>query len=163
MKKVAQNTFPLFLVGAVILLAGGLYGCQKAGDETKQQLVSLVDSAAALVASEGAPQACEAFKQPDSQWFNKDTYIFIEDMDGIEVCYPPDVSLEGQNLMNLQNSTGEFVIQMIHEAVKTEPSGWVEYNWPKPGESTDSRKSTYLRKIQSDGKTLIVGSGVYLD
>ena len=163
MKKVALNTFPLFLIGAVILLTGVLYACQKASDEAIQQLVLLVDSAAALVASEGAKQACEAFKQPGSQWFDEDTYIFIEDMDGTEVCYPPDPSLEGQHLMNLQNSNGTSVAQKIIETVKTEPSGWVEYMWPKPGESTDSKKLTYVKKIQSGGKTFIVGSGIYLD
>ena len=163
MKKVALNTFPLFLIGAVILLTGVLYACQKASDEAKQQLVLLVDSAAALVASEGAKQACEAFKQPGSQWFDEDTYIFIEDMGGTEVCYPPDPSLEGQNLMYLQNSNGKFVVQKIIEMLKTEPSGWVEYMWPKPGESTDSKKLTYVKKIQPGDKIFIVGSGIYLD
>ena len=163
MKKVALNTFPLFLIGAVILLTGVLYACQKASDEAKQQLELLVDSAAALVSSEGAKQACEAFKQPGSQWFDEDTYIFIVDMDATQVCYPPDPSLEGQNQMNLQDSYGTFVVQKIIETVKTEPSGWVEYMWPKPGESADSKKLSYVNKIQSGGKTFIVGSGIYLN
>ncbi len=87
MKKVALNTFPLFLIGAVILLTGVLYACQRASDEAKHQLVLLVDSAAALVSSEGAKLACEAFKQPGSQWIHDDTYIFIIHMNG-PVCHP---------------------------------------------------------------------------
>ncbi len=43
MKKVALHSFPLFLIGAVMLLTGVLYACQKASDEAKQQLVLLVD------------------------------------------------------------------------------------------------------------------------
>ncbi len=117
MKKVALHSFPLFLIGAVMLLTGVLYACQKASDEAKQQLVLLVDSAAALVSSDGAKQACEAFKQSGSQWFDEDTYIFIEDMDVTEICYPPDPSVEGQNIMNLQNSKGTFVVQKIRETI----------------------------------------------
>ncbi len=112
---------------------------------------------------EGAKQACEAFKQPGSQWFDEDTYIFIDDTDGTQVCYPPDPSVEGQNQMNLQDSNGTFVVQKIIETVKTEPSGWVEYMWPKPSESADSKKLSYVKKIQSGGKTFIVGSGIYLN
>ena len=162
MKKVALNTFPLFLIGAVILLTGVLYACQKASDEAKQQLVLLVDSAAALVSSEGAKQACEAFKQPGSQWLHDDTYIFINDMKG-PVCHPAYPDLEGQNLLNVQDASGIFFAREIVAAVKTKPSGWVEYTFPQPGTDKDAKKLAYVKKVESGGETLIVGSGIYLD
>ncbi|MCI0401013.1 MAG: cache domain-containing protein [Gammaproteobacteria bacterium] len=163
MKTAALNARPLFLIWAVLLLTGALYACQRASDESKQQLVSLVDSAAALVSSEGAERACEAFKQPDSQWFHDDTYIFIDDMSGTVICHPADPNLQGQNLTNLQDPKGTFVFQEIVAAVQTNPSGWVEYTWPKPSEGKDAKKLTYVKKVESGGKTLIVGSGIYLD
>ena len=163
MNKVALKTFPPFHIVAVILLTGILYACQKASDETKQQLVSLVDSAAALIASEGAERACQAFKQADSQWLHVDTYIFIYDMNGTVICQPAYPDSEGQNLMNFQDPNGTFLIREIVAAVQTAPSGWVEYIWPKPSEGKNAKKLTYVKKVESGGETLIVGSGIYLD
>ena len=40
--------------------------------------------------------------------------------------------------------------------------GWVNYVWPRPGQTTPSPKSTYVvRVIGPDGKRYIVGSGGY--
>ena len=41
--------------------------------------------------------------------------------------------------------------------------GWVDYLWNKPGEDKVSEKSSYIKQVEVDGETLIVGVGVYLD
>ncbi len=49
------------------------------------------------------------------------------------------------------------------ETVKTQGSGWIDYMWPKPGESEPSKKMTYVKKVKVGEETFIVGSGFYTD
>ncbi|MCI0401043.1 MAG: cache domain-containing protein [Gammaproteobacteria bacterium] len=163
MRKTALDSLPLLSIGVFILSTGVLLASPTASDASKNRLVSFVDSAAALVESKGEQEACVEFKQPGSQWFHGDTYVFINDMDGTIVCHPGHPDWEGQNLLSLQDSNGTFVIEEIIDAVKTSPSGWAEYMWPKPSEGRDAMKLTYVNKVESGGKTLLVCSGIYLD
>lgn len=48
------------------------------------------------------------------------------------------------------------------ELVKSTSSGWVDYLWPKPGDSLSTQKSTYVSKARLGDKWLLVGCGVYL-
>ena len=50
----------------------------------------------------------------------------------------------------------------MFDLLKKQDSGWVEYMWPKPGESLSTLKSSYVRKATLDGRPVIVGCGVYL-
>ncbi|MCX5680781.1 MAG: cache domain-containing protein [Candidatus Omnitrophica bacterium] len=45
----------------------------------------------------------------------------------------------------------------------TKGAGWVNYLWPKPGQSVPSKKQTYVRKVKYGEEIFIVGSGAYLD
>jgi signal transduction histidine kinase len=46
--------------------------------------------------------------------------------------------------------------------VQTSGSGWVNYMWPKPGESVSTQKSAYVSKAKLGEKWVLVGCGVYL-
>jgi signal transduction histidine kinase len=55
------------------------------------------------------------------------------------------------------------VIQTLINAVRTKFSGWVQTMWPKLSEGKDAKKLTYVKRVDSGGKALVVGSGIYLD
>jgi len=48
------------------------------------------------------------------------------------------------------------------EVVQTRGSSWVDYMWPKPGESISTQKSAYVAKAKMGDQWVLVGSGVYL-
>ena len=54
-----------------------------------------------------------------------------------------------------------FVREML-DVVQKQGSGWVDYLWPKPGESVSTLKSAYVSKARLGDKTVLVGCGVYL-
>jgi cytochrome c len=84
----------------------------------------------------------------------------VDGMDGIVLVHPPDAKVEGQNL--LQDPASKNVMALLIEKAKTERTGWIEYMWPKPGESTPSKKISYIRKVKMpDGREIIVGAGMY--
>lgn len=124
----------------------------------KEELVLFVDAAVELVESEGE----EAF--PDfytDQWIDGDLYIFIWQLDGIRRVYPPDPEAVNQDMSNLQDYD-EKPIGNIFIETAIEGDGWVEYMWPKPGETQPSRKLTYIKRADYEDSSYLVGAGVYI-
>ncbi|MBU1344206.1 MAG: cache domain-containing protein, partial [Proteobacteria bacterium] len=62
-------------------------------------------------------------------------YYFASSMDGIDQLYPVSPEFEGKNLIDLQDSKGNFVIQDEIDIVKTKNEGFVTHFWPMPGEN----------------------------
>jgi len=54
--------------------------------------------------------------------------------------------------------TPEINVQALQQGL-----GWIDYMWPKPGESKPSKKSSYIKKVKVGEETFIVGSGLYTD
>jgi signal transduction histidine kinase len=92
----------------------------------------------------------------------KDAYVFVVDSKGNELVNPAFPNLEGRNLLDLKDTQGKLLIREMFDVVKTRGSGWVDYMWPKPGESVATRKSTYVTRAKLGDEWALVGSGVYL-
>lgn len=92
----------------------------------------------------------------------KDAYIFVFDMQGIDLVNPGFPSLEGRNLMDLKDAHGKPLVREMFEVVQTSDSGWVDYMWPKPGESVSTQKSAYVSRAKMGDQWMLVGCGVYL-
>ncbi len=45
--------------------------------------------------------------------------------------------------------------------VQTKGSGWVDYMFPKPGETKPSQKWSYVTKVVVDGTPGVLGAGFY--
>ncbi|MCD6585815.1 MAG: cache domain-containing protein, partial [Desulfobacteraceae bacterium] len=59
-------------------------------------------------------------------------YYFAVSMDGVEQLYPVRPELEGKNLMDLQDSHGNFVIRDEINMIKKSKEGFITDFWPKP-------------------------------
>jgi cytochrome c len=150
----------IFLFAAIIFVAPEFSISQEPQSEEPKQTMALVDQAAALLESKGTDAFAE-FRKKDSQWLKGDTYIFAFDMNGVEVFHPIQPDLEGKSIIDMKDANGKPFIQEMIEISNTKGSGWVEYMWPKPGESEPSKKMTYIKKVKTGDDTLIVGSGYY--
>lgn len=106
--------------------------------------------------------AFQVFHDPAGPYILKDAYIFMADMNGVELVNPAFPNIEGRKLLDLQDSHGKFLYREMIQLVKTQGEGWLDYMWPKPGESVSTRKSTYVHAAKLDGQTVLVGCGVYL-
>ena len=145
---------------AVLGILGGVLSIANA--DPKEKVVSLVDKAAALVASQG-DKAFAEFRKKESEWLKGELYVFVDDLDGNNLCHPVTPDLEGQNLLSMKDADGkEFVKEML-ELLKTKDAGWVEYTWKKPGSAAASKKLAYVKKTVCNGKPVLVGSGIYAD
>jgi len=102
------------------------------------------------------------FHDPTGPFIAKDAYIFVFDPQGIDLVNPGFPNLEGRKLLDLKDAHGKQPVREMFEVVQTSGSGWVDYMWPKPGESVPTQKSAYVSRAKMGDQWVLVGCGVYL-
>ncbi len=127
----------------------------------REFVVDMVNKAVAEVEKNGTA-SFENFHDPKSIFMAKDAYIFVVDTSGVEHVNPAFPNLEGRNLKDLKDTQGKLLVQDMFKVVRSKGAGWVNYMWPKPGESVSTQKSTYVSKANLGDSWVMVGCGVYL-
>jgi signal transduction histidine kinase len=128
-----------------------------------QKIVALVEKAAALVSKQGKAAFAE-FRKPDSEWFSGTKYLFAYDMKANVLLNPAFLKREGTNVAGQTDANGKhFHDEIIKTAQSAKGSGWVDYMFPKPGESRPSHKWTYVKRVDFDGVPGLLGAGFYPD
>lgn len=123
---------------------------------TRAEVVEYVNRAAAIVAAKG-PDACTTLQQP--AWFADDWYIFVLDGEGRTLCHPARPEMTGNLLHDLVDANGKHFGDEFMTAAR-QGGGWVDYVWPRPGETVPTPKSTYVVRVTAAGGTAyVVGSG----
>jgi signal transduction histidine kinase len=124
-------------------------------------VVDLVNTAVERIEQRGEG-AFPLFRDPRGPFIAKDAYVFVVDMQGVELVNPAFPNLEGRNLLDAKDTNGKYLVRDMLDVVERQGSGWVDYMWPKPGESVSRQKSTYVAKARIGNRWVLVGSGVYL-
>ena len=124
-------------------------------------VVDLVTDAVGQIERDGR-KAFPLFYDPAGPFVAKDAYVFVIDMNGVELVNPAFPNLEQRNLLDLKDTQGKPLVREMLDVVTSRGSGWVDYMWPKPGESVSTRKSTFVTKASMGAQWVLVGSGVYL-
>jgi len=127
----------------------------------KAFVVDMVKDAVGRIEKFGE-KAFPDFRDRTGPFFAKDAYVFVIDPAGTDLVNPAFPNLEGRNLLDVKDTEGKQLIREMLATVESRGSGWVDYMWPKPGDSVSTRKSAYVSRANVDGKWLLVGSGVYL-
>lgn len=128
---------------------------------TKEQLVTFVKDAVALVKEQGE-KAYPLFRQQGGRWWQENSYIFVYDLNGKTLVLPPQTQIEGTNRWNTKDENGLYYVREMINQLKKASSGWITYVYPKPGETTASPKTSYFEKVKVGSKYILVGSGMYL-
>lgn len=143
--------------GKTYIIGSGMYT-----DRMESEfVVDAVKNAVAQIEKSGEA-AFPQFYDPTSPYIAKDEYVFVINMNGVELVNPPFPALEGRNIMDLKDTRGKYLVREMFEVIQKKGSGWVDYMWPKPGESVSTLKSTYVSKAKFGDSWVMVGSGVYL-
>jgi len=124
---------------------------------TRGAVKAYVKSAAKVIAKSGP--SCDAFKSKD--WMAGDYYIFVTGPDDRLVCHP-NSSMVGKANADIVDANGKKVGVELIKAARKKGGGWVNYVWPRPGQTTPVPKTSYAMRVKgSDGKWYVVGSGGY--
>ena len=113
----------------------------------------------------GAGRDDEAAKEQakailSSMKFGDDGYFFVYANDGLNIVHPRMPDLVGQNLWNMRDTNGTYVIRELIQRAK-EGGGFQRYLWPKPSTGRIERKLGYSVELPRWGWML--GTGIYLD
>ena len=124
---------------------------------TPDEAVALVQKAVAYMKANGKEKAYAEFNNPNGQFKDRDLYIFVIDMTGLEWANGANQKIVGKNVLDLKDADGKPMVRNFIELAKTKGKGWVDYKWPNPVQKTVESKSTYLEKYED----VLVASGIY--
>lgn len=124
-------------------------------------VVDLVTDAVGQIERNGT-KAFPLFYDPAGRFMAKDAYVFVIDMNGVELVNPVFPNLERRVLLDLKDTQGKPLVREMLDVINSRGSGWVDYMWPKPGDSISTRKSTFVTKARMGDQWVLVGAGVYL-
>jgi methyl-accepting chemotaxis protein len=91
--------------------------------------------------------------------FDGDNYIFVGDREGYQLSTGV-LSLLGTNIMNLQDSNGQYFVQKLYQTAQS-GGGFVDYYWRNPDKETLDPKTSYAVMFEPWG--WMVGSGMNMD
>jgi cytochrome c len=146
------------------LLAGGGTADAEQDRATPQEVIKRVQQAAQELAKSGeAGLASYSSKNPTSVW--KDSYIFVLSCKGgsvVAVANSVRPDLKGKpvaQIVTFGPKSGEQIAADFCAAGRQPHGGWVEYNFPRPGQKQPTRKVSYL--LAAQGTPYVVGAGIY--
>ncbi|MCP5196677.1 MAG: bacteriohemerythrin [Gammaproteobacteria bacterium] len=88
-------------------------------------------------------------------------YFWINDSWPRMVMHPFKPELNGQDLRDFKDSTGQHLFVSMVDAVKSTGGGMVPYLWPKPGAEKPVPKISYVKRFEP--WDWIIGTGIYVD
>jgi methyl-accepting chemotaxis protein len=88
-------------------------------------------------------------------------YFWINDFGPRMIMHPAKPELNGQDLTNNKDPNGKKLFVEFVDVVKKQGSGFVDYEWPKPGKDVPQPKLSYVVGFEPWG--WVIGTGVYID
>jgi signal transduction histidine kinase len=68
---------------------------------------------------------------------------------------------EGTNVHGDKDANGKLFHDEFMKVIHTRGAGWVDYMFPKPGQTQLSQKWSYVKAVKMDGTTGLIGAGFY--
>lgn len=150
--------------GWLLLLLFGLAPTADAAQDTDcsnappAEAKALALKAARQVEDMGHVQAFKNFMDPEGEFFPRDLYVVVFDLDGnmwVNGGYPQFI---GTNSVGIEDAKGRrYVDQMLITAVEN-GEGWIDHMWFNPCTAEYMDKSTFFKRV---GK-YVIGVGAYI-
>ena len=101
------------------------------------------------------------FRLKDSEWFHGDIYLFVYDLKSDVLLNPAFPAREGTRVTGQKDANGKLFHDAIIQTAETKGSGWVDYMFPKAGQTKPSQKWAYVKAVKIDGVLGLIASGFY--
>ncbi len=168
----ANRPYPIVALSAfLVLLSLCLSGCESRYDDLDlsvyqyrdtKDLVKFVYDASLIVKKDGL-KGLEQIRASRNLYSTPDRYLYIYDMNGVNIFHAGMPHLEGKSLWGLTDKNGKKPAQMAVAALadKNNPHAWVHYSWWEPGKFYPVPKSSCHFKVTTpEGRVLLVGGGL---
>jgi len=89
-------------------------------------------------------------------------YYFVDRLDGVVLLLADKPEMEGLNLLDLQDSRGQYIIKDTIEIAMQSGEGFYEYRWTKPqSKGSDFKKISFIKRFEP--YDIFFGAGLYVD
>jgi hypothetical protein len=161
---VYKNYFPKLAItpeGKLYVVAIG----RNSAEMQKLFIKKTVVVACSVMQEMGVDKAIEIFNKEDGPFRFEDTYVFVyrydKDNRGLLLCNPNYPQYVGTNRLKIKSkflAVDEEAFKLIDEKGK----GWLMDTVKNPVSGKQQLKDVYIQKVTVNGKSYIVGSGVYV-
>ena len=93
--------------------------------------------------------------------YDKADYFWINDFHPRVVMHPVTASLVGQDVSTYADPHGKLIFMEAVKIATRDGGGYMEYMWPKPGETTPKTKLSYVKLYPR--WNWVIGSGIYIE
>jgi cytochrome c len=148
----------VFNTAAALLCAVALHVPALAADNgTAAEAIAMVKKAGDYLKTNGKEKAFAEFSNPKGAFKDRDLYIMVYDVNGVNVAHGANPKLIGKNLLDLKDAEGTMIVRAFIDVGNTKGNGWVDYKWPNPVSKAVEAKSTYIEKHGD----VLIGAGIY--
>lgn len=103
----------------------------------------------------------KAISRIKSLRYNKEEYFWINDLGPKMIMHPYKPELDGKDLNSFADPNGKHLFVEFVKVCQSKGEGFVDYMWPKPGESKPVAKISFVKMFKP--WNWVVGSGLYID
>ncbi|MDC7788438.1 cache domain-containing protein [Rhodoplanes sp. TEM] len=173
--NISRKIYVLIVLGFLGLLGITCVGTQQLADGLKRQkeneLRHLAELAMSIIKEEHATAQRGQITNEDAQKaakaristlrYDGSEYFWIADLQNRMLMHPIRPELIGQDLSDQKDATGKPLTPALTAAVRRSGSGFVEYQWPKPGAEKPQPKLSFATGYMP--WNWMVVTGVYID
>ncbi|WP_062388856.1 methyl-accepting chemotaxis protein [Demequina iriomotensis] len=161
---IAVGMVMLITLGSVTIENRMLSERQDATQQVVELAVQIVDSYVGEEQAGNLPrekaQELAAAKLRDLR-YSEDDYFWINDETPTMIMHPVKPELDGTDVSGITDTDGTAIFVEFVDLVQADGAGFVDYNWPKPGQEDPAPKVSYVAGVPEWG--WVVGSGIYVD
>ena len=114
---------------------------------TAAEAIALVQKAGAYLKANGKEKLIAEVVNPHGQFRDRDLYITVADLHGVNLAHATNPKITGKNLIDLRDDKGKYFVRERVELLKTKNSGWVNYTWTNPTTNQLEPKSMYFERF----------------
>jgi len=93
--------------------------------------------------------------------YNGSEYFWINDMRPFVLMHPIKPELDGKDASGNKDPNGKALFVAFVDKVRADGQGFVDYQWPKPGQQAPVDKLSFVKGFAPWG--WVIGSGIYID
>jgi cytochrome c len=125
---------------------------------TRDEAIAMVKRVQAMFKAKGPEATFKAVSDPaDKDFHDRDLYVFIYDMKGLNLAHGARPALIGKTLIDLKDQDGKYLIREMIDIAKGPGNGWINYKWPNPLTNKIEDKASYI-ELMGD---YFIGVGIY--
>jgi signal transduction histidine kinase len=122
-------------------------------EKQRKECVELVEKGLDLLKKTSLDQACSIMSN-SPEFVKGEKYIYLFDLQGTCLMHGQDEHLIWRNIAELKDRYDKSIMENVLSMAKM-GGGWTTYRW------RNATKNTYVRTVEKEGKTYVIGTGFY--